>query len=526
MDRPSPDLYAELEDRLRFEMLLTELSARFVSVTPESIDDEIVGAQGQIVQALDLDRSVLGQMTEGGDGFVYTHSWFRPGVETSSGVATSHLPWIASKLGQGQEVCFARIDDLPEEAIDERGFARRFGLLSNVTFPLHVGGKVIGATSFGTLHRERAWPDAIINRLRLFVEMLGSAIARTRAEKAIREGADEVRRLRDQLQRENVYLQQEVRAFRGHSRLVGESVALRRVLEQAEQVSATNSSVLLMGETGTGKELMASAIHDLSPRSSRPMVRVSCAAIPETLIESELFGREKGAYTGALSRQVGRFEVAHGSTLFLDEVGELPLEVQVKLLRVLQEKQIQRLGSSKDTAVDVRIIAATNRDLEKAVRDKTFRNDLYYRLNVFPIKMPPLRERPEDIPLLVQAFVNEFARSFGKSIESVDKESLDALQQYTWPGNIREVRNAVERAMILATGSRLFINLPSVSPSDAEPSLRLSDAEREHVLSVLEMTGWRVRGKGGAAEILNLKPSTLESKMARLGITRSMTKTG
>lgn len=507
-------------------MLLTELSARFVSVTAESIDDEIVDAQRQIVVALDLDRSVLGQLKEGADGFVYTHYWFRPGLEPSSVLTTSHLPWIASKLARGQAICFASIDDLPEEAVEEREFARRFGLLSNVTFPLQVGGKVIGATSFGTLHREREWPDAIIHRLRLFVEMIGSAIARTRAEKAIREGADEVRRLRDQLQRENVYLQQEVRAFRGHSRLVGESAALRRVLEQAEQVAATNSSVLLLGETGTGKELMASAIHDLSPRSSRPMVRVSCAAIPGTLIESELFGREKGAFTGALSRQVGRFEVAHGSTLFLDEVGELPLDVQVKLLRVLQEKQIQRLGSSKDTAVDVRIIAATNRDLEKAVREKTFRDDLYYRLNVFPIKMPPLRERPEDIPLLVQSFVSEFARLFGKSIESIDKDSLDALQEYTWPGNIREVRNAVERAMILATGSRLFISLPAVSHNDAEVSLRLMDAERDRIRTVLEMTEWRVRGKGGAAEILDLKPTTLESKMIRLGIARSIGKTG
>src|SRR5271166_563935 len=450
MNRPPPELHSELEDRLRFEMLMTELSARFVSVTAESIDDQIVSAQGQIVQALDLDRSVLGQIQEGGNGFVYTHSWFRPGVETSSGLATSHLPWIASELALGQAVCFAKIGDLPEEAIEEREFARRFGLLSNVTFPLHVGGQVIGAISFGAMHREREWSDDLVSRLRLFVEMIGSAIARTRAEIAIREGADEVRRLRDQLQRENVYLQQEVRAFRGHSRLVGESVALRRVLEQAEQVAATNSSVLLMGETGTGKELMASAIHDLSPRSSRPMVRVSCAAIPGTLIESELFGREKGAFTGALSRQVGRFEAAHGSTLFLDEVGELPLEVQVKLLRVLQEKQIQRLGSSKDTSVDVRIIAATNRDLEKAVREKTFRDDLYYRLNVFPIRMPPLRERPEDIPLLVHAFVSEFAKLFGKSIESIDKDGLDALQRYSWPGNIREVRNVVERAMILA----------------------------------------------------------------------------
>src|SRR5664279_3966938 len=254
MNPPSPDPYTEFEDRLRFEMLLTELSARLISATAESIDDEIINAQGQIVRALDLDRSVLAQIQEGGNGFAYTHSWFRPGVETSSGLATSHLPWIASKLTRGEEVCLASIDDLPQEAIEEKEFARKFGLLSNVTFPLHVGGKVIGATSFGTIHREREWLDAIVNRLRLFVEMIGSAIARTRAEAATQEALDEVRRLRDQLQRENLYLQQEVKAVRGRAGLVGESPGLGRVLEQVGQVAGTSASVLLTGETGTGKE--------------------------------------------------------------------------------------------------------------------------------------------------------------------------------------------------------------------------------------------------------------------------------
>src|SRR5664279_5384193 len=253
MNPPSPDPYTEFEDRLRFEMLLTELSARLISATAESIDDEIINAQGQIVRALDLDRSVLAQIQEGGNGFVYTHSWFRPGVETSSGLATSHLPWIASKMAPGEEVCLASIDDVPEEAIEERKFAHRFGLLSNVTFPLHVGGKVIGATSFGTLHREREWPDAIVNRLRLFVEMIGTAIARTRAERATQEALDEVRRLRDQLQRENVYLRQEVKAMHGRGGFIGESAVLRKVMEQVAQVAATDATVLLTGETGTGK---------------------------------------------------------------------------------------------------------------------------------------------------------------------------------------------------------------------------------------------------------------------------------
>jgi transcriptional regulator with GAF, ATPase, and Fis domain len=250
------------------------------------------------------------------------------------------------------------------------------------------------------------------------------------------------------------------------------------------------------------------------------MIRVNCAAIPETLIESELFGREKGAYTGALSRQVGRFEVAHGSTLFLDEVGELPHAVQVKLLRVLQERQIERLGSSRSISVDVRIIAATNRDLETAVRENRFRDDLYYRLNVFPIKIPALRERAEDIPGLIESFVNEFAKAFGKSIESIDKRSIDALRIYKWPGNIRELRNTVERAVILANGPRLHIHTPRPPANDGTISLAMEDIERDHLRKVLEMTGWRIRGKDGAAEILDLKPSTLESRMAKLNLSR------
>ena len=322
MYRSAEELQAELEERLRFETLLTDLSARFVGVSAASIDDEIVNALGQIVEALDLDRSVLGQLVEGGRGFVHTHSWYRLGLVPLPESAVKDLPWMASMLARGEAVCISHIDDLPEEAAKEKEVGRRFGLLSNATFPLNVGGQLIGAVSFGTMHREREWADALVSRLRLFVEMIGSALARNRAEVSTQHALDEVRNLRDQLQRENVYLQQEVKAGRGHVHLIGGSAALRNVLEQVDQVAVTTSTVLLIGETGTGKELVASAIHDSSPRVARPMIRVNCAAIPETLIESELFGREKGAYTGALSRQVGRFEVAHGSTLFLDEVGE------------------------------------------------------------------------------------------------------------------------------------------------------------------------------------------------------------
>ena len=251
------------------------------------------------------------------------------------------------------------------------------------------------------------------------------------------------------------------------------------------------------------------------------MIRVSCAAIPTALIESELFGRERGAYTGALSRQIGRFEAANQSTLFLDEIGDLPMEVQIKLLRVLQERVIERLGSTQPIKVDVRIIAATNRNLEDAVRDKTFREDLFYRLNVFPIVVPPLRERVEDIPALVWSFIDEFSRSFGKSIESISKESLRELQRYPWPGNVRELRNVIERAIIVATSPQLVVPAPRLGQRPVpQAAMTLFALEVDHIRSVLESTNWRVRGPGGAAERLGLKPTTLESRMARLGITR------
>jgi formate hydrogenlyase transcriptional activator len=303
--------------------------------------------------------------------------------------------------------------------------------------------------------------------------------------------------------------------------IVGSSAAMRRALEQIRQVASTDSTVLLLGETGTGKELFATQIHALSGRRDRAMVRVNCAAIPDTLMESELFGREKGAYTGALARQIGRFELANHSTIFLDEIGDLPSDVQVKLLRVLEERQIERLGSPKSINVDVRIIAATHRDLDKRVLDETFREDLYYRLNVFPIRVPPLRERVEDIPLLVWRFVDEFSKSFGKRIDAIPNENTAALQRYAWPGNIRELRNVVERAMIVAIGTRLTIPLPASETRSAKPrNATLADVEKAHIRLVLENTGWRIRGAGGAAEQLGLKPTTLETRMAKLGLAR------
>jgi transcriptional regulator with GAF, ATPase, and Fis domain len=302
--------------------------------------------------------------------------------------------------------------------------------------------------------------------------------------------------------------------------IVGQSPAMRHVVEQIQQVAATDSTVLLLGETGTGKELLASEIHKLSARRGRGMVRVNCAAIPGTLIESELFGREKGAYTGALARQIGRFELADHSTLFLDEIGDLPLEVQIKLLRVLEEREIERLGSPRSIRVDTRIIAATHRNLEQRIGDGTFREDLYYRLNVFPIVVPPLRERGDDLALIAWRFITEFAKAFGKQVDSIDDDSVLALRQYSWPGNVRELRNVVERAMITARSRCLSIPIPQLLAGTSARSARLCDVEREHIRSVLESSGWRIRGVGGAADRLGLRPTTLETRMAKLGLKR------
>jgi transcriptional regulator with GAF, ATPase, and Fis domain len=338
---------------------------------------------------------------------------------------------------------------------------------------------------------------------------------------AQKQASQHIEQVRNQLQAENVTLRREVKDLAGRDVFIGQSEAIRRVLAMVEQVASTDSTVLLLGETGTGKELLARRIHELSPRRGHAMVQVNCAAIPATLIESELFGREKGAFTGALARQIGRFELANHSTIFLDEIGDLPPDVQVKLLRVLEERQIERLGSPRAIHVDTRIVAATHRNLEKLVLDGAFREDLFYRLNVFPIQVPPLRERVEDIPLLVWRFVDEFSKTFGKRIGDVPRENMDALQRYAWPGNIRELRNAVERAMIVATGRELTIAVPeSTADAAAKISLKLADVEREHILSVLEAANWRIRGTGGAAERLGLRPTTLETRMAKLRLTR------
>jgi transcriptional regulator with GAF, ATPase, and Fis domain len=483
---------------LGFQRLVADAAARFSTIAPEAVDGEITECLRRLGDGSQLDCAVLWQKQAGGPIAVPTHSW-----------VASCSDWTPDR---------ATLFDVP---VSDSDFVRQCGLRSGIVVPMTAPGGAAAALAFGSTTREVSWPPAFVEGVRLIAGIVGQALARKASHVALQQAHDEIRHLRDRLPTDTVELRREVKALRTPQAIVSDSATMRRVFAQIEQVAPTPATVLLLGETGAGKEVMAQAIHELSPRHQRPMIRLSCAAIPTTLIESELFGRERGAYTGALSRQIGRFEAANHSTLFLDEIGELPAEVQVKLLRVLQERVIERLGSTQSIKVDVRIIAATNRNLEDAVRDKTFREDLFYRLNVFPVVVPPLRERVEDLPALVWTFVDEFARAFGKTIDAIPKECLRELQRYPWPGNVRELRNVVERAMIVTTGRQLTLWPPGTDQRPmAKNAMTLSMLEGEHIRAVLEQTNWRVRGAGGAAERLGLKPTTLESRMARLGIMR------
>jgi formate hydrogenlyase transcriptional activator len=341
---------------------------------------------------------------------------------------------------------------------------------------------------------------------------------RRQREEALRKSYTEIERLKDRLQAESDYLKAEIKIVHPHGEVTGQSPAIQKVLRLVEQVAPTDSSVLVRGETGSGKELVAQAIHRLSPRRSHLLVKVNCAALPSGLVESELFGREKGAFTGAMTRQVGRFEVADGSTLFLDEIGELSLEVQAKLLRVLEAGEFERLGSPRTIKVDVRVIAATHRDLAEDIQTGRFREDLYYRLNVFPIRVPPLRERAEDIPLLVWTFLEEFSSRMGKKITQVPRKTMEALQRQPWPGNVRELKNVLEHAAILTTGDTLRLPMLEDAAPVGAPQPTLAESERELIRRALEKTNWRIKGPKGAAAALGLNPSTLYSRMKKLGI--------
>jgi formate hydrogenlyase transcriptional activator len=432
-----------------------------------------------------------------------------------------------------QDKGYVRFEDLPLETKDGRQIAVEF--VSNVYLVNQhkviqcnvrdITERKLLAEVLQTAHLElEQRVEERTVELRTANEQLRREIEeRRQAEASLSRALSEIETLKDRLEAENIYLRQEIIMKHRFADILGQSDGLKYVLYRVEQVAPLNTTVLILGETGTGKELIAAAIHDLSPRKDRPLITVNCAALPGNLMESELFGREKGAFTGADTRQIGRFEVANGSTLCLDEIGELPLELQAKLLRVIQHNEFERLGSSQTIKVDVRIVATTNRNLEEEVRQGRFRQDLYYRLNVFPITVPPLRQRKDDIPLLVQTFVERYARKVGKQITSIQKETMKALLDYAWPGNIRELESIIERAVILCPGPALqladkleFASLPFSAGMNT-----LEEVERNQIVKTLLQTHWRIEGKDGAAAILGLNPSTLRARMHKLGIVRS-----
>jgi formate hydrogenlyase transcriptional activator len=417
---------------------------------------------------------------------------------------------------------------LSREELHSQPIAAEAGIQSLVHIPLTGRSQTVGVLSLGSF-RENVFAPADLPFLTQVARQVAMAI-----ENALAFG--EVSDLKDKLTREKLYLEDEIRSERNFEEIVGNSEALRRVLREVETVAPTDSTVIIYGETGTGKELIARALHNLSARHARAFVKLNCAAIPTGLLESELFGHERGAFTGAIAQRIGRFELANQGSIFLDEIGEIPLELQPKLLRVLQEREFERLGATRTLRSDARLIAATNRDLEELVQEQKFRPDLYYRLNVFPIRVPALRERPEDIPLLVRHFVQQLSRRLGKTIDAISPEAMSALAKYPWPGNIRELQNVIERAVILSKGPLLKVaiedlrapnshsnSLPVASSGDLPSPPRnmresLDDAERQQILAALEQAKWTVAGPNGAAALLGMKRSTLQSRMQKLAI--------
>ena len=636
-----------VKERLEFESLLADISARFINLPVEQIDNEIEDAQGRICECIGLDFTALWQLSnESPRNYVLTHSYrvLEGPALPERMTADEYFPWCLEQVGAGKVIAVST-EELPAEAGRDQEVWRQYGIKSSLVIPLSSGGKPpIGAVSFNTMKAERTWPEAFAKQLQLVAQIFANALARKYADAELRksearlslattaagvglwiieiasgrvwvtpktrellhfapeealnyetflkaihpedrqrvdqevqqvlqsgeklqseyrivlpdgstrwiaangqlypkstgepgslmgvsvdiserkEQLQEIVELKQRLENENLYLRKELRTENGFDKIVGDSKVLNRVIMAAKQVAITEATVLILGETGTGKGLMANAIHQLSARRDRPLITVNCSALPQNLIESELFGREKGAFTGAHARQAGRFEVADGGTIFLDEIGEMPLELQSKLLRVLQEGEFERLGSAKTVKVDVRVIAATSRDLRQEIHTRRFREDLYYRLNVFPLSIPPLRQRSEDILLLAQHFLKKYSRKMRRHIERIPETTIKMFLDYSWPGNVRELEHVIERGVILSTGRsfRLAEQLSSSKSVGAneKPLKDLATAEREHILRVIQETGWRIDGPSGAAAILKLHPSTLRFRIKKLGLRR------
>ena len=522
---------ADITERLFFENMISELSTEFIRLSADETDNKFNFALSRIGTFMNVDRCFLFQFNWEKTKFRISNLWGGEGVQKDEMVLDAHVkdvfPWLYQNLLIGKDIVISDVEELSdqEEVREEYEYCRQIGIQSFIIIPIQVLDAPLCAIGLDSINNKRTWSEENIIRLRIMGEVFANTIGRKHSEKGLLESYNEINKLKDKLLAERDYLQEEIKIAHNHENIIGDSESLKYVLYKLEQAATIDSTVIILGETGTGKELVARAIHRTSLRHQHSLIKVNCAALPMNLIESELFGHEKGAFTGATAQKIGRFELANNATLFLDEIGELPLELQAKMLRSIEEGEFERLGGSKTIKVNVRIIAATNRNLKKAMKEGRFREDLWYRLNVYPITMPPLRERKEDIPLLVSYFVDQYNRQLGKSIEKIPVSVIQTLQGYSWPGNIRELKHVVERAVISSSEPTLRLADSLESPPDKTVQEKddlkpMAEMECEYILRVLDKVGWKVEGKSGAAEVLDMNPGTLRSRMKKLDIRR------
>jgi formate hydrogenlyase transcriptional activator len=513
------------QERFRFQELISDISAKFINPSDEKFEQTVQDALAKIAEYFDVDAVRLYRLSFQGDVMELRNSWRSPALappEEMPGLHQRKYPNFAAHYSKGESVVFSRYDDSPDWP-EMRDVLKFLGVKAGIGVPLEVDASGVDIFAMDKVLTEYEWPEDTVEHTKAVGRVMLGVMRRREAETELHDSMDEIKRLKDRLEQENIYLRVETGAGYHHDKIIGDSEAIKEALAKARQVADTDTTVLITGETGTGKELFAQAIHDLSGRKGQLIVKLNCAALPPTLVEGELFGREKGAYTGAMTSQVGRFELADGSTIFLDEIGELTPDLQVKLLRVIEDGTFERLGSSSTINTDVRIIAATNSDLQEMISEGRFREDLYYRLNVFPIRVPPLRERPSDVPQLAWTFIRELESRMGKRIQTIPEDVMVGLIGYSWPGNVRELRNVIEHAMILSPGPVLQAHLPEDKTAmDTETQgMTLDEVNRRHILRALEQTNWRIQGKGGAAQLMGVKPNTLRSRMEKLGIKKS-----
>lgn len=517
----SPD--KKPDNLLALERLITGYSTALANVPVSEIDGKIEEALGKIVGCVDLDRCSFWDVSEDQTKLNLKYIFFRPGLlKMPSQFNIEDFPWVFRKSMKGDYIYFNRLDDLPEEAKTDKESFRKIGAKSSLIIPYAIAGKAIAGMTFAKVTHERTFHIGLITRLKLFGEIITGAFYRKKMEERYQKSVTEAQSYKEQISVEDFALRQETKEEFQYEGVIGESAAMKYVFSRIEQVAATDSVVLVLGETGVGKGVIARVIHELSQRKGKNIVTVNCAALTPSLIESELFGREKGAYTGSTEMQIGRFELADKGTLVLDEITELPLDLQAKLLRAIQEGEFERLGSPKTIKVDVRILALTSRNLKEEVAKGRFRQELYYRINVFPITIPPLRERLDDIPLLADYFVTQFNRKMQKKIKNISKSVMTELTTYSWPGNVRELEHVMERAVIITQGQTLHLaeRLTDAGLNTSEEDLitNLAEVEKRHITRILNKTEWRIEGPKGAAILLGLHPNTLRGRMQKLGI--------